>query len=1032
MAIKLVTESPKISDTIRFELKTPDADDCYTTDPYKFVGIKIYYIERDYQSTNFGEFEKPIYNETLLLELEVARNTFCANPTEDNAFEVERIQNELISKSQSTTYYYKDAVLVEEVGSSAEPIWFSGDPDDEIVTKTDTATFTYDWSPRSRVREGNFFICWTWQPLIAGDTISDNIEFSIAGDGRAVQTIPTHIVDDEKYLTLLEKYLPECYKEYHAEMDITPDVGYKLNQSIASGFTDLEGLANQIIDLFDANVIHESLLVYLSNFFNLKLKSDDPTLWRRQIKQAVPLFKKKGTLKGLEEAFAQAGMSLEKYTRLWQVVSPYTWQQSFRVASSPTFKLYKQPVLPIDENNFGVWIRREDEDEYTSVPSDCVQFTTVDCEHFVTWIGDDKSSEPILLFEGDILRVLYQYAEIPTGGQTVEDYIRELPLSDDRDEADQEYPPKNWNVRLIEEDDPLYDTIVPTRHPFHEKLVYGKIRTEFPYSENIYNMDEYNGSTRDTNDVCFMDKDFIDPCGSCLSSKYNVDVAIENLSDERIAEVYDILREYTAFTTVPFRVAFSGEIVDFVNPPVEEIEMLIKFDLNEYVIAGGNNDIFNRVMEDGLTSFIIDREDLAEQVEKVTGLIGTAYNFKIAIVTPNVELDNVGLILNNHILEILSPSSNSGTYEIASVSGNTGIMASSVSEPLIESSFTFNLSNIVFDSVNASITQQRCAALTDESIDLASYSIRTTWDLEYTPDYTGGVWTIEFPDLGLTYDIERVEGDQIFLPCESVLTEQTGVSYVIYDDSANEVVSSDEGVLEVTNRGRVDFHDSGIEDIAEFVHRGDIMVYDGSEYLVDRLYSDNDVSVLDYEDGDAAGISVQFLRRLATNEVGYFQYQGLKLLTGVDHETAYAIQNGSGNPTDPDDMIDDSTLKENFLIKIGSYYYKIDDIQGTLISLAGYPQNWGTLGSGGTLVNYDIYQFVKDTFEVQFTVFDESDRGGKDVVIRSIESSVTGDVAVTALAMPPGQGIEDIVRQEENISYTIQYKSGEVVEGEIQ
>jgi len=52
-------------------------------------------------------------------------------------------------------------------------------------------------------------------------------------------------------------------------------------------------MANQLIDLFDANALHESLLNYLSNLFAIKLRSSDPTLWRRQIKEAIPLFKKR-------------------------------------------------------------------------------------------------------------------------------------------------------------------------------------------------------------------------------------------------------------------------------------------------------------------------------------------------------------------------------------------------------------------------------------------------------------------------------------------------------------------------------------------------------------------------------------------------------------------------------------------------------------------------------------------------------------------------------------------------------------------
>ncbi|MFZ8474665.1 phage tail protein, partial [Staphylococcus aureus] len=88
--------------------------------------------------------------------------------------------------------------------------------------------------------------------------------------------------------------------------DVTPDVLNRFNNSVAASFTDLENKANQILGLQDANALHEALLPYLSNLFNWKLKTGDPNLWRRQIKQAVPLYKQKGTYKALKEAMAES------------------------------------------------------------------------------------------------------------------------------------------------------------------------------------------------------------------------------------------------------------------------------------------------------------------------------------------------------------------------------------------------------------------------------------------------------------------------------------------------------------------------------------------------------------------------------------------------------------------------------------------------------------------------------------------------------------------------------------------------------
>ncbi|MFX4963529.1 hypothetical protein ABTC07_19825, partial [Acinetobacter baumannii] len=66
------------------------------------------------------------------------------------------------------------------------------------------------------------------------------------------------------------------------------------------------------------------------------------------------------------------------------------------------------------------------------------------------WIGAFQ------LNKDDILKVVYKVA--PVLDQSVEDYIRSLPLADNRSEAVMRdnnicYPKKNWNVRLIAEDE---------------------------------------------------------------------------------------------------------------------------------------------------------------------------------------------------------------------------------------------------------------------------------------------------------------------------------------------------------------------------------------------------------------------------------------------------------------------------------------------------------------------------------------------------------------------------------------------------
>ena len=73
-------------------------------------------------------------------------------------------------------------------------------------------------------------------------------------------------------------------------------------------------------------------------------------------------------------------------------------------------------------------------------------------------------------------------------------------------------------------------------------------------------MEEYNGSIRTSLNPCDIDKDFIDPCFSSLSSKYNIDLEIEALSDDRIIEAADVLKALTSAASSADGVASLLEI----------------------------------------------------------------------------------------------------------------------------------------------------------------------------------------------------------------------------------------------------------------------------------------------------------------------------------------------------------------------------------------------------------------------------------------------------------------------------------------
>lgn len=1043
MALKRINESPKITDTLLLEIETPDGNGCFESNPYKVDSVIVYYVERDFLGSNFGEYTKTTVSDQLQIKLNNAEKAVCENPSLDNVSTLEQLKTELSSAQQKTTFYYKDRTAIKVVGSNDFPAWLSTDVENAYLKLENTdpegniqfGRFTYEWNPDGRIREGDYFVCWTWTPLPDGEKLSAHLHFNVDGDGFAVCTIPTHVTAENKYETLLERYLPEVYKYTLANQDITPQTTELFNLAVAKGFTFIEDMANQLIDLFDANALHESMLAYVSNLFSIKLRSSDPTLWRRQIKEAIPLFKKKGTLQGLEQAFAQSGMVLNSFTQYWQLVSPYTWVQAFKIEESLVFDLDKDTlILPIDQNNFELQLKRTGETEYTNISSDNVTFETGDDGIIrMSWIGDQLSINSIDLYQGDTLKVMYQYREITSPSQqAIENYIRLLPLADQRNEEDQQYPLKNWNVRLIDESDPLFNVLIPVKHPFQDPLQFGWYRTEFAYSENIYNAEEYNGSTRPSFDACRIDKNFIDPCGSCLSSSYSVDIGVEELSNDRMFEAQDILREFTPFHAEIHSINFTGEVNEFVQSPVEQIDTLITIDYSQFILSGNSNPFFNRNMDGALSNWIVTREDLTDQITVLSGHTGLAHNDRMVFISPDYNLRSLGVIWDNHLLEVLSPSANTGSYTIDQIQGNSAHVASPVVEPLDKSAFTFRLSNITYKSVNSSIAQDNLVKLSDEDLDFSLLSIKTQWDTSNTPNYNGGAWKVLIPAYSTSaYEIKEIIEGILILDGDSNLpnVDISNISYSLLNDLDEVVETSTKGILDITKRGYVNLNDSAILNIGDFIKLQDLLYYNGTEYKI-LGFDVLNFWIEDYDDGDAVGVTLQTRRRLVENGTGYFGYKGLNLITSADHEAEFEILNGSNAPAE-DDVESDSHFKENYLFKIDDEFYKIVSINANNVILEGREQDWMTLGAGGTSVEYSMVHFPKKQVNVGFVVFDYLGRDGYDPVIREIFSEIDQNTAIVALSTPKSSGVQENVSQEEGVSIEIETKNGETLKGDL-
>jgi len=972
MAIKTLSEKPKITDTVLFELQTTDSDG-NLIDPYKVDRVIIYFLSRDFQGQNFHQ---------------------------DND-EVEIDENNLID----TSTYFSAAESTKVFGTDDFPAWLSTDTENAQMELVDTGSFELLWNPEF-ANEGDYIICWTWTPLLAGDQMSSYTQFILYGDTRATTSIPTHFTPPEKYETLLDRYMPEMLKLSLGEQDQTPDVINRLNKSIADGFTTLENLANQIVDLIDANAVNEKTLPYLAGMFDLVLRSDDTTLWRRQIKRAVPLFKRKGTERGLEEALAQAGIQMTRIQQLWQVISPSTWQEAFVVSDETSFELAKLALLPVEAANFEVYLRPDGDDDYIELTTDYVDFTNTGGITTMTWIGDSLSVSPIELMEGDIVRVIYKIAE--PDSQAVEDYIRSLPLADQRDERDITYPIKNWNVRLIDPADTMFDVLCPTRNPFLPLLIYGKIRTEFAYSENLYNKEEYNGSLRDSLNPCDIDRNFLDPCSCCVSSYFSIDVEVENLSDDRVSETTSIITEYTPFHALIHTINFAASVNEFVPPQIEQIEMLLQFDGNEYITFG--QDVFTRYRNQGsLDAYAIRRDALADAIT-VTAANGTGKNDAITLYSPGVRFDRtiLGINENFNLLEILT-GPDTGEYKVGNPSRLTVDILQGVPDtigfPLDKSEFLFRLSNRLFSNPVTSVTPDDLYIFSDDESDFRLSGIQPGWMIEVTaPALVVGTYTVvnSYPD------------DTVAISGWPTTTDVTGITYQLKTDLSVDVGEvSTSGAVAVTRRALVVASSDIRTDFG--LIEGDYALIAGTQYRILEFVNPDEFYIEDYTSGALGITACKIFRRLLDNAIGFLDYRGHTLVAPANHEAGLGISNGA-NELGP--LLENNKFKENFLVKIGDNHYQIAEIDKTILTLVGPAQDWGIAGSP---VSYSIIQLQKDSpVVIDGTEFFNWDRRNREII--EIETETVTPMALKVAAMNSPKGIIDTQLQQETISIEIEWK----------
>jgi len=1090
--ILTIDQNPSVTDEILFTFNTKDANN-KTIDPYKVDTLKIYFIERDFASTDNKEYSaesyynhdyiqgeihksitsgggsgekvikfmtehSPIINGTLsgtiFKDLNIV-NTFTLD--KKNRFILTDIRTGGISPEFKVNcgsvnldtgeisltwnkdpgsykiiinyeykmpngndfFYYKEATPVEIVGSEIFPAWLSTDQEKSLIVKDNCSEglFNYTWNPSGR-REGDYFICYTWTPYAGASSLSSHERFYLNGSTILNTSIPSHQTVPGKYEELLDRYLPEMFKTLIADEDRTPDVLDNFNKSVAKGFTFLEDLTNQIVDLFDANVINESLLSYLGNTLDLKLKSSDPTLWRRQIKEAVPLFKKKGSIQAMRESFSQAGMKLLRLVNFWQIKSPYFHIDSFFYTPEmkESFVLSKKILLnPVGQNYLPnlFLIKSISKVEISLNFNESVEIST-DNPLQLNWTSTQHKLEA-----DDIIRFEYYHKEpINEKERNLERYIKLLPLADDREEYNilkdsqvfRQYPLKNWNVRLIREDDPLIDSILVERHPFHEDLVFGKVRTEFPYSENVYNMEEYNGSIRDSSNPCDIDKDFIDPCSYCRSGKFDVDLEIENLSSDRLLEVKDIVTENAPFHSVLKTINIFGNNSEFVTPPLEEYEILITHNYLESSVAGGAT-LFNR---NKFLENVVGRSDLTTKSFVKTELINF-YNKDKVLFCPDVNFSSLSVGEDCYI-EVFS-SINSGVYGV--VDGNKNQInvddrRDLLMEPINNSPFIFDIYNEIFSS-NASLERSDVIELEDISVNFNNLE-----------DIHKIKLTINNQDHYLDL-IKIMNQNKLLLNNNNlIINGNLSSNYRIVNSLNQEIIIKGTSKIsrcniKYTNNSKVVF-DENIPNKTILKNYNNFLSFNsGSTENLCKVTSieENYVYITGFYGANLGGIQVKFRQNLAEKKSGYFGYNGIVAKISGDLKGELNIKN-----EDEEATLEDS-FKEDYAIYVnsnGNYYFiseinYYEGINTTVMSLSGVFDNFGTQDTSGIQNDVSIYKYTKNSS----TIVDDHTMKEVELKINRTSNEIIEKLDKQTLSTQANSknGPADFSEQSENIQIII-------------
>jgi hypothetical protein len=1085
MPIVNYTNDPKVTDKILFDLYTPMGNGCFTQDPESFDSIKIFFISRSL--SNIKDFVTPETQEAPVLQREsyVATQEYCVAETDILRQALEARKNYVDSLLRASTIlpaklgsitYYTEAVNVFCQGVSCSfgtpPIWIAGeDNTSSIIQKVDdpelpNGHFAFIWEP-GIIKDGDYYICYSYTMRVSSyktETYTKYLSFYIASDIKNEVAVPTHACPPEKYFVLANAYMPKMYEQNYAKQDYSVFTLEALNKSVASSFTLQDNQASRLIDILNANVTPEPYLNQLAALFALNLRSTDTTRWRGQIITAVPQFKKKGTLEALAQAFEQAGMYLADYFQYWQITFPEVFTQTFTFVGDYNFILDQYTNNDLASEFLGLfelYISKVGTKEFISKNMSFVSFSqNVDGQTIMTW---DSSSQNLTV--GDIVKITYVTQTLNSSQIALYEYWRDiLPLMDLRPffSITPTMPPKNWNVRLIAASDPLFRVFIPVLNPYTDPVVFGKVRTVFPYSENVYNMDEYNGSLRDSTNPEDIGAEFLEPCSGGISAYYSVNLVIQDLTDFRLTEVFGILNDYVPFHAILHSISYSGYLSDFVMPPIENIEVILRYNINEYCIAGDAQYAFLRIgmihdftspyqQANGLVT--VTRSDLAPSPTlEQTGTL-TLYNENL-VIEPFLHTNNfqsIAISPSSCMLEILDgPYVGQYPNIIGSVEPFALVMTSAAAQafgPVITgSNFTFQISNYLTGS-NFDVIDASQFSLSTASENIGLFNIKTVQN-----DGASAAWTVEFNSN--TYKILYVNNDELYLENNSSAPLPTSSSSdeffrLVNTQTSETMFTVTDGIFRAcviakfTSTNSPQFTVANLcigapETNLQITDDGGTTFYSMYSIVPDDIYS---FYVLDYTAGfTATSVLVDVYNRLITT-VGAFSYTGL--IASAAWPTFYNPEQVTAHS---------SLIPENSLLDINiggndyTYTPQIDFSGGSSITpssirILGYFVNAGTIDTNPAGINYTYNLYRYTEYEQPGVV--PAITGQNLYFVHRSGQTVWGSTTQTggtpfAMNMTnknpdsnSGDSYQEFIRNTENINIVIETKTGEKYEGEL-